>query len=85
VDLGLTLLALMGGAGRAQDAAPPERDLSTPIRPGVLEASFPYQYRDTDGKLTGFSVDLSEAIVDHILTKPFTPEKLTAALGTAPA
>jgi signal transduction histidine kinase/ActR/RegA family two-component response regulator len=58
----LALLALTGPAGRAQDAAPPERDLSKPIRLGVLESSFPYQYRDTDGKLTGFSIDLSDAI-----------------------
>ncbi len=60
--LWLAALALVAPPGLAQDLTPPERDLSKPIRLAVLDSSFPYQYRDTDGQLTGFSVDLSAAI-----------------------
>jgi signal transduction histidine kinase len=56
------LLALTGPAGRAQDAAPPERDLSKPLIFGTADSFYPYQYRDTDGQLKGFAVDLSDAV-----------------------
>ena len=60
--LWLAALILAGPAAPAQDPPAAERDLSKPILLGVLESSFPYQYRDADGKLTGFSIDLSAAI-----------------------
>ena len=61
LGLALTLLAAWN-PGRSQGNAPNERDLSKPIAIGVSETFFPYQYRDTDGQLKGFAVDLWDAI-----------------------
>ena len=40
----------------------PERDISLPIHVGVSEVAYPYSYRETNGELMGFSVDLMDAV-----------------------
>ncbi len=59
---GVLLLALAGPAGFAEDAPPKERDSNETIVIGVSESFFPYQYRDTDGQLKGFAIDVTDAV-----------------------
>lgn len=60
------LVLLWPGANIAQAAEalrnPEARDLSVPIRVGASEVFFPYEYRDADGKLTGFAKEVTDAV-----------------------
>jgi signal transduction histidine kinase/CheY-like chemotaxis protein len=47
---------------RGQDSGAIERDLNAPIVVGVSENSYPYSFKDNDGQLKGFSVDLLDAV-----------------------
>ncbi|MFT3868706.1 MAG: transporter substrate-binding domain-containing protein [Nibricoccus sp.] len=49
---------------RAVEPAPavPERDLNLPVISGSQEAFYPYSFRDRDGVLKGFAVDLMAAV-----------------------
>jgi signal transduction histidine kinase/ABC-type amino acid transport substrate-binding protein len=60
--LWLAALALSAPPGFAQDPPPRERDLNNPIVFGMPDSFYPYQYRDTDGELKGFAVDLGDAV-----------------------
>lgn len=61
VGLGSAALWL-AAPGWAQDEAKPERDLNQPIVFGTAEAFYPYSFRDADGQLKGFGVDLADAV-----------------------
>ena len=56
------MLALAVPAGLAQDAPRKERDPSKPILLGASANTFPYSFRDADGQLKGFIIDLSDAV-----------------------
>jgi len=58
---GAALLAALPGAA-ADDATPAERNPNEAITCGVSESFFPYQYRDTDGQLKGFAIDVTDAV-----------------------
>jgi len=44
------------------DPVPIERDLTQPILVGAPDSTYPYSFRDKDGQLKGFSVDLLDAV-----------------------
>ncbi|HUJ45325.1 MAG TPA: transporter substrate-binding domain-containing protein [Opitutaceae bacterium] len=56
------LLAWVPASGSAKDASLGERDLNKTITCGVSESFFPYQYRDTDGQLKGFAIEVTDAV-----------------------
>jgi signal transduction histidine kinase/CheY-like chemotaxis protein len=78
------MLTLAVPAGLAQDAPRKERDPSKPIAFGTSESTFPYSFRDTDGQLQGFIIDLSDAVarvMDLHLKRVVVPNsELTDAL-----
>lgn len=60
--LWIAAAALAGPTAPVQEKPAPKRDLAKPIVFAVSESFFPYQYRDTDGTLKGFAIDVSDAV-----------------------
>jgi two-component system cell cycle sensor histidine kinase/response regulator CckA len=48
---------------RAQATETAGRDLDKPLVVAVSEVFYPYQFRDTDGEIKGFAVDVTEAVM----------------------
>jgi ABC-type amino acid transport substrate-binding protein len=59
----ITLSAAAGARGSELDPGPGElRDLTQPLVVGVQVGDYPYSFRDKDGKVKGFAIDVVQAI-----------------------
>jgi signal transduction histidine kinase/CheY-like chemotaxis protein len=72
----LAVLATRTVPATEPSAVPSERDLSQTIVVGAADAFYPYSFRDHDGKLKGFAVDIMDAIAG-VMALPIRREVLT--------